>query len=211
MMEFAAEWAFIAILTLVTAASPGPDFLIVVRNSMMHSRQTALFTVLGISAGICIHIIYSILGVAALIAGSAKLFGVVKYIGAGYLLYIGFKSLFSRGHGPVKNDRDNGAEISLTPGSAFRQGFFTNVLNPKVTLFFFALFTQVISLQTPMSIQLLYGLTVVVVGGGWWVFVVMIMTNTYIRSKFLRFSRWIDRITGGLLVALGVRLAISQI
>jgi len=91
---------------------------------------------------------------------------------------------------------------------AFRRqiGFLTNLLNPKATLFFLALFTQVISPETPINVQLVYGASCFVIVTGWFSFVAFVLTAPRVKSTFLKSAKWIDRISGGVMIALGVRL-----
>jgi RhtB (resistance to homoserine/threonine) family protein len=212
MMEFITEALIVAGLTLVTAASPGPDFVLVVRNAVLGSRRAGLFTALGISLGVCVHMAYCLAGIAALIASSASLFGIIKVAGAAYLIYVGFKALRSQGYG----ENEAVGAVAAKQGrvsslAALRGGFVTNLLNPKATMFFFALFTQVIDPVTPLAVQMFYAAMVVATGGLWWVFVTFVMTGRRIKEVFLRWSKWIDRVTGGLLIALGTRLAFARL
>lgn len=204
------EWLIIASFSFMGAASPGPDFVVVTRNSVLYSRKAGLFTVAGISFGICVHMTYCILGIAAIIAQSVALFTAIKWLGAGYLIYIGVKALSSKGYANNATYTGSKDKAGMTAWVATRNGFLTNLLNPKATMFFLALFTQVIDPLTPLSVLVLYGATVVIVGGLWWLFVVTIFSDNRVKAKFLRFSQWIDRLTGGLLIALGVRLAVSK-
>lgn len=212
MPEFFLEWLGIALIVFLAAASPGPDFVISVRNSVLYSRRTGVLTAIGIALGILVHTAYSILGIAALIAGSETIFTLVKYAGAAYLIYIGIKALRSKGFGdkPVVGQDDQTARPDIPPFVALRQGFLTNILNPKATMFFFALYTQVISPETPQNIQILYGITAACVAGSWFSVVACVLNHRPIRRKFLDYSVWIDRICGGLLVALGIKLAVSK-
>lgn len=209
--EFLLEWIGISTIILVAAASPGPDFIISVRNSVLHSQRAGIFTALGIALGILVHVTYCIFGIAALINQSAVLFSIIKYAGAAYLIFIGYKALRSKGFGDKRVIQEEEKERTDLPAlKALRNGFLTNILNPKATMFFFALFTQVIDTDTSVFVQSLYGITAASVAGIWFTIVAVVLNQRHIRRSFLEFSRWIDRICGGLLIALGVRLAISK-
>ncbi|MEK7184974.1 MAG: LysE family transporter, partial [Patescibacteria group bacterium] len=168
---FLAQLLTIAIVHLFAVMSPGPDFAMVTRNSLIYSRKIAVYTSLGIALGISIHVTYSLLGIGFIISKSIFLFNLIKYIGATYLIYIGYKSLKAR---PAEKNEDNSItplsmllkkEISIK--SAIWSGFLTNVLNPKATLFFLALFTQVINPMTPKFIQMLYGIEMMLITFLW--------------------------------------------
>src|ERR1700690_1653571 len=134
-MNYWSEFLFVAAAHLLAVASPGPDFAIVLRQSITHGRKTAVWTSLGVGTGISIHVGYSLLGIGLLISQSQLWFDVVKYIGAGYLAWIGVHALRAK---PAKDPGRPGATgvpIPETHG-AFMTGFLVNVLNPKAALFF---------------------------------------------------------------------------
>jgi threonine/homoserine/homoserine lactone efflux protein len=136
---------------------------------------------------------------------------VIKYIGAVYLVYIGFKALRSQGFKamPALSNAEE-AQKTMRDVAAFRSGFITNLFNPKATMFFLALFTQVISPETPLYNQFWYGVTCVVMTTGWFSFVALVLTHDVIQHHFLRFTKLIDRVCGGFMVGLGVKLALSK-
>lgn len=210
--EFIFEWIGVALIVWLAAASPGPDFIISVRNSVLHSQKAGIFTALGIGLGILVHVTYCILGIAALISQSVLLFSLIKYAGAAYLIYIGIKALRSKGFGDkrIVGDHEENTRSDIPVFKALQNGFLTNLLNPKATMFFFALYSQVIDTDTPVFIQSLYGITAAIVATAWFTIVAVILNQRHIRRSFLNFSKWIDRICGGLLIALGIKLAISK-
>ena len=172
--------------------------------------QDRIFTqALGFALGVCVHVSYCIVGIAAIVSQSILLFSFIKYIGAGYLIYIGCKSLRSRGF-----QKMTGTEIrrqsDIPWHRAIGMGFLTNILNPKATMFFFTLFTQVIDPHTPLAIQILYGVTAVAMNISWFSFVSFVLTAPARQSHCLKSSKWIDRACGGLIIAFGIRLAIGK-
>ncbi|NCC20989.1 MAG: LysE family translocator [Alphaproteobacteria bacterium] len=211
-MEFLAQWLLIASVVFLASVSPGPDFVMTVRNSVMYGRKAGVFTAIGLGIAVLVHVLYCIVGIAAVISQSVLLFSILKFAGAAYLLYIGYKSLRSKGF-----EHDSGiSEMTRSPGPpmsairALRSGFLTNLLNPKATMFFLALYTQVIGPDTALALQALYGASAVVIVPCWFVAVALFLTDRRLKSAFLRFSKWIDRLCGGFLVALGVRLALAK-
>ena len=211
-MEFLIEWVGIALIVLLATASPGPDFVIVVRNAVIHSKRVGIFTAVGITVGNCIHVTYCILGIAALISQSLLLFSMIKYVGAAYLIYIGFKALYSQGYKNtvVGDDKQECVQECMPIVHAVRQGFLTNLLNPKATMFWFALFTQVISPDTSLFVRGVYGVTAVTISFFWFFVVSVVLNQRSVRRVFLSWTQWIDRICGGLMVALGVKLALIK-
>ncbi len=208
-MEFFSEWLIIVGLMLVGAAAPGPDFVLAIRNSLVYSRKTGLMTALGFGLGVCVHATYCIFGIAAVISQSIMLFNLIKYTGAAYLVYVGVKALTSKGYKEAQGE-DLAHRTDIHWSKALAMGFMTNVLNPKATMFFFALFTQVIDPHTPLAVLVVFGATCAIVVTGWFSFVAIVLTNKHVRGKFLGFSKLIDRICGGAMIAMGLRLALAK-
>lgn len=196
-------------LMIVAAAAPGPDFVMAIRNSLAYSRKTGVFTAIGFGLGVCVHAAYCILGIAALIAGSITLFNIIKYLGAAYLVYVGIRALRSQGFSAQDETYETRNDIHWS--KALGQGFITNVLNPKATMFFLALFTQVIDPHTPLSIQLVFAATCATIIMLWFSFVAFVLTSPPVRKKFLSFSKLIDRVCGTAMIAFGLRLAFAKV
>ncbi len=205
---YLSQFATIVVVHLLAVASPGPDFAVIVRQSIIHGKTTALWTSLGVGCGILIHVCYSLLGIGLIVSQSIVAFTVLKIIGACYLAYIGFKSLRARPHNTsVDFDAENGSTPSVK--QAIWTGFLTNGLNPKATLFFLSLFTVVIHHETPVTIQALYGLYMAVATGVWFSLLSLFFGQARVRRQFLRIGHWFERMTGAILILLGVRLALA--
>lgn len=204
-----AQWMLLVAVFGVAVASPGPDFIMAVRNAVLYSRRAGILTALGFAVGLCFHMAYTVVGIAALIAQSIVLFSIVKYVGAAYLFYIGIKALGSKGFsGPVVGDA-----IAIPQRSnlqAFRDGLLTNLMNPKATLFCLAIFSQFVTPQTPLSVQMAFAATCVFMTFGWFSIVSVALTQRAVRQKFLAGAQWIDRICGALFLALGFRLIFAK-
>lgn len=210
MHDYWVEFGKVALAHLLAVASPGPDFAIVVRQSLAHGRRTAIWTSLGVGAAILLHITYSLLGIGLLIKSSELWFGIVKFAGAAYIAWLGIQSLRAKPRGGAATGLTAAKEIP-EPHGAFMTGFLTNALNPKATLFFLALFTVVISADTPRLIQAGYGLWMVAATAGWFIFVSCAFTQARIRDAFLRRGHWIDRALGVVFLAFALSLAISSL
>ncbi len=211
-----AQFAKVAVAHLLAVASPGPDFAMVVRQSIAHGRRAALWTSVGIASAILLHVTYSLLGIGILLKSSPAAFTAVKFSGAAYLAWIGVKALLSRPRRGL-SDAPAGAEAELSrpaepaPRRAWATGFLTNALNPKATLFFVAIFASVIDPATPKVIQGAYGLWMSASTMAWFVTVSLFFTRESVRSAFQRGGYWIDRAMGVVLIALAAALALASV
>lgn len=203
------EFLTVALIHLLAVASPGPDFAVVVRESVAHGRKAGTYTAMGVGTAIFLHVGYSLLGIGLIVSQSIVLFNALKWAAAAYLLYIGIKALrakpASAGDAPL-----NVVAGERTARGAFTSGFITNGLNPKATLFFLSLFTVVINPHTPMWVQAGYGVYLAVATGLWFCLVARLFSQERVRAGFARMGHWFDRAMGGVLVALGVKLALTE-
>jgi RhtB (resistance to homoserine/threonine) family protein len=204
------EFLLVAGAHLLAVASPGPDFAIVLRQSIAHGRRTAIWTSLGIGTGILVHVGYSLLGIGVLIAQSQVWFDMVKYTGAAYLAWIGVAALRARPRPEAELGEGIAAAAPPANHSAFVTGFLVNVLNPKAALFFIALFLTVINPGTPRAVQAGYGLWMALATAAWFSCVSLFFTRADVRRTFLRIGHWFDRGMGVLLLALAARLALAS-
>jgi RhtB (resistance to homoserine/threonine) family protein len=204
------EFLTVALIHLLAVASPGPDFAVVVRESVTHGRRAGIWTALGVGTAIFLHVGYSLLGIGLIVSQSIVLFNALKWAAAAYLLYIGFKALRAKPAGVGAEIKD-AERVQRTPKSAFVAGFMTNGLNPKATLFFLSLFTVVISPHTPLPVQAGYGVYLAVATAAWFCLVAMLFSQRRVREGFARMGHWFDRAMGVVLVALGVKIAFSEI
>jgi threonine/homoserine/homoserine lactone efflux protein len=208
-MPYLNEFLTIAIVHLVAVASPGPDFAIVVRNSVSYGRKIAMYTSVGIGAAILLHVIYSLVGLSVVIATTPWLFQTFSYCAAAYLLYLAFGALRS---GPPKSsdlDVDTEAPPDISPKKALWMGFLTNGLNPKATLFFLTLFTAIISVDTPFTVKLGYGIYLALATGLWFCFLSYLLSTSRVAELLGRKGYWLDRAMGVLLVGLASKLIIG--
>lgn len=203
--------ALIGTITLIytlAVISPGPDFIIAVRNSLTYSRKTGIWTAVGFGAGISIHILYSFAGLAFLISKYILLFNTIKFIGAGYLVYIGIKSLRSKSSKINIEKQEKKEDISAK--AAFKIGFLTNVLNPKATLFFLSLFTLAITQTTPLYVTGIISIILISETIVWFSLVAIFLTQEKIRTAFGKYQGLFNKTFGGLLIALGIKVALTK-
>ncbi|WP_285261339.1 LysE family translocator [Halopseudomonas bauzanensis] len=202
------EFLVVAMIHLLAVISPGPDFAVVIRNSVSAGRQAGLITAAGIGAGIFLHVAYSLLGIGIIVSQSVWLFNALKLLAGAYLLYIGIKALRARPQ--VTSGEVALAPVAMPARKAFVNGFVTNGLNPKATLFFLSVFTLVISPQTPLLIQAGYGIYLAAATGLWFCLVALLFSQPRVRRSFARMGYWFDRLMGAVLVGLGLHLALSE-
>jgi len=203
------EFVTVALIHLLAVASPGPDFAVVVRESVTHGRRAGTWTACGVGTAIFLHVGYSLLGIGLIVSQSIVLFNILKWAAAAYLLYIGYKALRARPASPTV-DTPVPQHVERTPKAAFVAGFMTNGLNPKATLFFLSLFTVVINPHTPLLVQAGYGVYLAFATGAWFCLVAMLFSQARVRAGFARMGHWFDRAMGAVLVALGVKIALTE-
>ncbi|AXE90968.1 LysE family translocator [Paraburkholderia sp. 22099] len=207
------HFEFFVVAVFLLNVTPGPDTAYIVGRSVAQGRGAGLMSVLGISAGSCVHSLACAFGLTALLAASATAFTIIKFVGAIYLIYLGVRLIFAKPATDQAGGEARGAGAPKSLRQLFLQGFWTNVLNPKVVLFFVSFFPQFVT--TGGDHKTLAFLTL----GG--VFVVMsMMWNSFVAwiagSVTQRFSgkpsvkKWLDRGVGGAFVGLGIKLATAS-
>jgi RhtB (resistance to homoserine/threonine) family protein len=217
------EFLTIVLAHALAVVSPGPDFAIVLRQSLHHGRRAAIWTAVGIGCGLLVHITYSLLGLGLFLKNSPVVFETARWLGAAYLAWLGVQALRSR---PRTEDIDVGRGSSPTgsegvghkarpAGPAMRgawsTGFIVNLFNPKAALFFIALFPLAVSATTPRWIQVGYGAWMTVSTIGWFSFVAVVFTRESVRRAFLRHGHWIDRALGVVFLGFAVSLAVAKL
>lgn len=202
------EFLILAGALFIALLSPGPDFAMILKQSISYGKRSSIFASIGIGLGISVHVVYTILGIGLIISKSIVLFNIIKYMGAAYLIYLGYMSLKSKGmkleDGSVHNQK------SMSDLKSFGVGFLTNALNPKATLFFLSMFTVVVSIDTPMYVQALYGVFSIFATMFWFVGISLILSHKKVRAFFNSFGVWFDRVVGVVLISLGIKVALSK-
>ena len=200
---------FITVLTVTVLAviSPGADFVIVVKNSFSGSRQSGIFTAIGIATAIWIHTFYTLAGIGLIISQSILLFTIIKIIGTLYLIYLGASCIRNKD----KLKTINVDKVGLSRWKSFQSGFITNLFNPKATMFYLSVFTQVVSTETPLPIQILYGLTISMSCLIWFSIVAIFLNNEKIKSQFLKAQKPIEIALGVTLIGFGLKVGLSNL
>jgi threonine/homoserine/homoserine lactone efflux protein len=203
-------WLFV-LSGLLLNITPGPDTLYIIGRSSTAGWRAGAVAALGIGAGTLVHICAAALGLSALLAASATAFATVKFIGAAYLLYVGITLI--RNAGAPKSSSVPVVPRTATVQGIFIQGFLTNVLNPKVALFFLAFLPQFVDSEaTSKPLAFLFLGAVFDVNGTVWNLAVA-WSAARLSAKLApsaAFKRWFNRCVGGVFVCIGIRLALVQ-
>jgi threonine/homoserine/homoserine lactone efflux protein len=197
---------FLAV-ALVIVVTPGPDMALVLRNTLAGGRIAGLATSAGTCSGLVVHALGAALGLSALLLASSRAFTVVKLVGAGYLVFLGLRTFLRAGRS--EPDRDGAG--SVRSWAAYRQGLMTNVLNPKVALFFVSLLPQFVQAGEGFVWRLLLLAGLFIAMGLVWLTAYTFALHSV--GRFLRrgsIRTAIERVTGAVLVALGLRLAFDR-
>jgi len=188
---------------------PGPDMLFLFGRTMAYGRRAGVWAALGINLGSYVHLCAAVTGLSALVLTSATAFALVKYVGAAYLMFLGWQAFRSRAGFATSAGRP-----AKRNAQHVWHGFLNDVLNPKVALFYLALLPQFITAGDPHSVRhlLLLGLIASAIG------LVMSLAYVFLAEKLTRrllrrpaIGRWVNRAMGALFVGLGLRLAVEKL
>ncbi|BCO29348.1 homoserine/homoserine lactone efflux protein [Rhodoferax lithotrophicus] len=195
--------------------TPGPDVLYIVTHSLRSGARAGIVAGLGITTGCFVHIFAAALGVGALLAASVTAFNLLKWAGAAYLLYVGFKLLLSRAETSLlKTASDpSGERVQVDLWRVYSGGFWTNVLNPKVAIFFLAFVPQFIAPGTAqttwvfLALGVLFNVNAIPVNIGWALAAAWMARRA---SLVQRGMHWLDRAAGAMFIGFGLKLALSD-
>lgn len=194
-------------VVLLAAMSPGPDFAIVTRNAMISGRRAGMACGVGIAVGVLVWAVVTTLGIAGLLAASAVAFTAVKLVGAAYLVLLGVRALLAARRGDYTTYQHTPDARATGAVVAFRQGLVTNLLNPKVAVFFVALLPQFLPTSATTVDHLLLAAVAAGVTLTWFTVLAGVVSALRRLLTSNRARRTLDAVTGTLLVGLGVRIA----
>jgi threonine/homoserine/homoserine lactone efflux protein len=205
------------VLTMLIALAPGPDTAIVTKNVLQFGRGPAIRTSLGVVTGLLCWTLASALGVAALLRASARVFDLVRLAGAAYLVFLGIQAIADsvrRRRDPSTTPADEAAEHEGTARPAppaFRQGLLSNLLNPKIGVFFTSFLPQFVAPGAPVfAVTMLLGTMFALIGLSWLLTYTVVATRLAAVLRRTAVRRWIERVTGAVLIGFGLRLAVEQ-
>ena len=196
--------ALFVVASWILVVTPGPDMLYVITRGISQGRKSGVVSAIGVTLGILVHTVFAAFGFAVILKTSAVAFGVMKYLGAVYLVYLGVKTIKDK-----KRLAMNSHHRPTSLRTVFAQGILSNVLNPKIALFFMAFLPQfVVAEKGHVALQMVWmGVTFAFFGV---VFLTLVgyfsgaIGGRLSRNRIL--SERLSRVTGGLLIALGIRL-----
>ena len=209
-MEAVALIGTAAGIHLLAVMSPGPNFVVISRNSLAYSRRSGMFTTAGVTCGVFILLAAGFLGITALIARSETAYNAVRLVGAVYLIVLGGRSLLdARTTRVVAPTLDGARPGGLDAVASFRMGFITSLTNPKAAVYLLAFFTTIISVDTGLAVRITLLFLMPSITFSWYSLMAWLFSHPVLRERYARFERWAHVAFGILLLVLGVGVALS--
>ncbi|MEL7115076.1 MAG: LysE family translocator [Pseudomonadota bacterium] len=206
-MDLADILAFCVVAALLVM-SPGPNGVLIAKTVPTSGRAAGLANVAGFVAAFYLHGALSILGISILLVQSAVAFTIVKYLGAAYLCWIGIKALMAEWRGDASSDTVAPAKRRRSLHEAFVEGFLTNALNPKVSMFYLAAFPQFITFgETSAASAFLLVALHSMINAIWFIAMVLLLARLTAFARSGPVQRWLKAITGAVFVGFGIKLA----
>jgi len=203
------EFLTIAILHFFAVSSPGPDFIIVTRQSIRSGRTAAIFTSLGIASGILVHSFAAITGLTYIISSNPLVFLYLKIMASIYLGFLGFISIFNSSS--ITQYTSNQSTSDLNFLYSYRIGFITNILNPKAILFFITVFSIVVDSSTSVLSLGIYGAYMSIATFIWFTFISYIFTNTTLINKYRNSLPIFEKILGCILLLIASQILLYEL
>lgn len=194
-------WLSLVVICCFGAISPGPSLAVVLRHTVVNGRLHGIFTAISHAAGVGLWALLTIWGLALLVTESPFIYQIITWAGAAYLAWMGWKAVRSTGGGQLNLD-----ETKAPLMDAARDGLMISLLNPKLAVFFLALFSQFISAEQTLADQMIMLATVAGIDGLWYCFVAVVLSHSGILDKLQQRSALIDKISGAIFILLAVRV-----
>ncbi|MED3729404.1 LysE family translocator [Priestia filamentosa] len=201
----------IFLIGILSGLSPGPDFFLVMKNSLGFGRRIGIATALGVASALFFHVTYTILGFTYIIEKFPSIFIVIKLAGSLYLLWLGYHAI--RAVKQSKEEKEMGLKVNTHKSikQGFREGFICNVLNPKAALFFLSIFSQFISSDTASWVRWVYGTEIILAVALWFTFVSSVISYKKFRDFYEKYNHWFDRCLGAILIYFAIFIVYSTI
>ena len=201
-----AAWFSLVLVCMMGAMSPGPSLAVVLKHTMSGGMKNGMLAALSHGVGVGLYAAASLLGLGTLMAQFPTVYQVLVYLGAGYLAYLGLKILLAK----PNNDELQVQKSEISATKALQDGFAIAFLNPKLAIFFLALFSQFIDPQNlTLSIGIIMCLTVFVIDTGWYLLVAVLTEVSKNRFGFTKQNPWLDKILGVVFIALAIKVVLS--
>lgn len=198
-------WLSLLAICLLGAMSPGPSLAMIAKHSLAGGRTHGLVAAWSHAVGIGLYAFVTIIGLAVVLEQSPMLFKGISYAGAGYLAYLGYNALRSKGGVAAK--LESGERMSYWQSA--REAFLLSILSPKIALFFIALFSQFIALGNDLSNQMILVATPWIVDGLWYTFITFILSSPLVVDRIRSKAQLIDRLSGVVLILLAIRVVVT--
>lgn len=199
--------AGILLAVLLGAMSPGPSFLVVARISISESRRNGIAAAAGMGVGASTFAILALLGLKTIFTTIPLLYVIMKILGGIYLVYIGI-SIWRGAKEPISVETEDFVEHN-TWQSVFTTALFTQLSNPKTVVFYSSIFAALLPQTVPLTVEIALPLLVLLVEIGWYCVVALLLSSSAPRSAYIRSKVWIDRVAGGVMGLLGIKLIVS--
>ncbi|EHH0794143.1 LysE family translocator [Vibrio vulnificus] len=197
-------WLSLFTICILGAMSPGPSLAIVAKHALAGGRANGLATSWAHAFGIGIYAFVTLIGLAVVLQQSPLLFKTISYAGAGYLAYLGYNALRSKGGVAAK--LESGEQTTVFQSA--KEGFLISILSPKIALFFIALFSQFVALGNELSNQVIIVATPFIVDGLWYTFITLVLSSSKVVDKIRSKAQLIDRLSGVVLILLAARVVL---
>ncbi|ELK8308235.1 TPA: LysE family translocator [Vibrio vulnificus] len=198
-------WLSLFTICILGAMSPGPSLAIVAKHALAGGRVNGLATSWAHAFGIGIYAFVTLIGLAVVLQQSPLLFKTISYAGAGYLAYLGYNALRSKGGVAAK--LESGKQTTVLQSA--KEGFLISILSPKIALFFIALFSQFVVLGNELSNQVIIVATPFIVDGLWYTFITLVLSSSKVVDKIRSKAQLIDRLSGVVLILLAARVVLT--
>lgn len=207
-----------SLLLIITLASihlgivviPGPNFLVIVKNSLTHSRRAGLVTARGVAIGTIVYVIAGFLGFTALLSQSVELFNIIKWLGTLYFIYVGIQLIRHANRDQTDITINTKATSIFTDRQAFRSGLLTMLSNVKSAFYFMFLFTTFLPSDISLELKLIVIVIVPMISLAWYTTLALTFSNNSVRGIYQRIERGMNIIFGAVWILLGVRLATTS-
>jgi threonine/homoserine/homoserine lactone efflux protein len=202
-------WLSLAFICVMGALSPGPSLAVVVKNTLFGGAKQGYATAISHGAGVALYAALTALGIGVVIVQSPMLFSIIQYAGAAFLVYLGIKALMSKKQNFDLQEDELATADNQQVINGWKDGFLIAFLNPKLAIFFLALFSQFVDTEASYQQKVIMVSTVGIIDTLWYLIVAFMFSRGPILAKLKRNSYIIDKITGSFLILLAARIVVN--
>jgi threonine/homoserine/homoserine lactone efflux protein len=202
-------WLSLALICVMGALSPGPSLAVVVKNTLFGGSKQGYATAISHGFGVALYAALTALGIGVVIVQSPVLFSFIQYAGAAFLVYLGIKALMSKKQNLDFQENESTDEVNKQTINGWRDGFLIAFLNPKLAIFFLALFSQFVDANASYQQKIIMVSTVGTIDTLWYLIVAFMFSRGPVLEKLKRNSHIIDKITGSFLILLAARIIVN--